>query len=1181
MRNNPNKKQPMKRILLAASLLTMLATGAKAFTPTAFTPGYLAVLQECDGGTNRCLPLGANGTTTLITNYSASDLAASRQNQIFIDQFNPNGVNQTNGSPGFIQVAIPTNGPGAMLVNGNAGTEGGLTLAGDKSVVTFSGYSGDILSITTGGQTAPSNLSYNRGICTVDAFGNYSQVYNGAGWYGVATGKTNPRGVATDGQGNFWGCGNGYGSLYFSTAPGFGQPIQFQNIALTSCSRVINGKLYSSVKSSESVNLYPAGVYSFVDFYNNPVNYPATASFLHLEIPATAPYTTCIGFDISPDNTKAYLADTTYGIQKYVKVGLTWQLAYNLSIPGYFGQTNGIMGNPGSTNVLAGCFSVTVDWSGTNPVVYATTTDSGSDTKSTYYGNRVIRINDTNTLQTGANIVVTTNMNILTTVVRPPTIGGIQLTNIAYKSVTFTPDLRPVVTNNPVGWSAVVGDSPSFSVGAFSSTGNLTYQWLQNGTNLVGQTSPTVTLSPVNLALNNATYQCVVANDYGAVTSSIAILLVFSTPQPPIVQPLPNATNYVGNSVSFTVSVTGTDAKGGYQWYLNGSPLSDGAPGNGETYSGTATAMIQITQLQTNDAGIYSVSVTNISGSTTGAVVNLTTLYAPPIIVQSPSVQTTFVGVPVNNPASAYGSLLSEQWYGAYVSIYTNTTTITVIQTNGVQLSNKTNSTAVALIYNYVTNLLTDGASYSGTATPNLACVNPQLTDSATNFLLSLSSISTPVTKLTTNSSKTIITNTTTTTIAQTMATNYAGYYSIVFTNPAGAVTSSPVALTVLVQPYHSFVFYGTNGSVYKQTFDSLPVNGGGSADSANPNKIQVETNFTVIDLTTGGPNNAYSLANPFDFAYPIIPQGAVGGLGVNNLAGWYGWSQLSPKTGGTYGFGATFGDQSAAGIIDNGQNYYGNGAPLIGVTNRALGLIANTKSGYVAFGVAIINNTASTITNISLSFVGELWRNNPLQEVLGFSYAIDPAGTNSTFTPSVDNSVNNDIASINGNPAYAVAALNVAFPANAATTINDGTQSTNQISLSTNSMAIANWTPGSALWLVWSSQNPIGGAQAVAIDNLIFTTTNNVVPATTVPLSFNPGSFKIIGSGTAAVAQFSFSNPSGLSFSVHATNKLTAPLNTWPVIGQDAESTSPGSYLFTDPNPATNGTMFYILSSP
>jgi len=390
----------------------------------------------------------------------------------------------------------------------------------------------------------------------------------------------------------------------------------------------------------------------------------------------------------------------------------------------------------------------------------------------------------------------------------------------------------------------------------------------------------------------------------------------------------------------------------------------------------------------------------------------------------------------------------------------------------------------------------------------------------------------------------------------------------VVVSNSGGSVTSPPVALTLMVQPAHTFVAYTNMASTYLQNFDSLPVNGGGSADAANPNPIQTETNFTVLDLTTGGPLNVYSLNNPFDFGYPIIQQGTVGGLGLNAMAGWYGWSSAKLQ------FGATYGDQSAGGIIDNGQNYYGPGAVLTGVTNRALGMISTTKSGYVAFGVALINKTSNTITNINLSFLGELWRNNPAQQVVGFSYAIDPLGTNSVFNPGTPD--------VSGSLSLtAVPGLNIAFNTNAVTSILDGTQSTNQVSLSTNSMAIASWTPGSALWLVWESQNPTGGAQAVAIDNLSFSASVAVVNPI-LPININAGSAHITGSGASAAAQFSFTNAPGLSFSILATKHLAAPKASWPVIGTAVESPAgSGQYQFTDPNPATNAARFYLLRQP
>ena len=1168
-----------KTVLRTALGAGLLAGVAHAQTPV-FTPGFLAVLQEGDGGPGRCVPLGA---ISGITSYSASDITGSRQNQLFIDQFDPNGTNQTVPS---VQIAIPTNGPGAMLLNGNAGTEGNLSLAGDKSVVTFAAYQGDILSITTGQQTAPSNLSYDRGIGTVDAFGNYANPYRGGGWYGIATGKTNPRGVATDGANNFWGCGNGYGSLYYNPAITSAGPIQFQNIALTSCSKVINHQLYASVKSSESVNLYPAGVYSFVDFYNNPVPYPESASFLHLEIQAQAPYTTCIGFDINPQSNGAYLADSTYGVQKYIKSGLAWQLAYNLAIPGYNGLTTGILTNANSTNVLSGCFSVTVDWSGTNPIVYATTTDTGN-AGSTYYGNRVIRINDTNTITSGASIIITTNMNILTTVVKPPGTGLNQLTNIVYKSVTFTPDLRPVITSQPSSVTAAVGDNVNFGIGA-TSPYTMTYQWQENGTNLSGQVSSTLALTGVDLSYNGATFDCIVSNTYGGVTSAVATLTVGGL-TPPVLSPMQNLTNYVGNNQTITAAfVSGTDPKGGYQWYLNGALLSDGPTASGSTLSGTATSSLNIVQAGASDAGVYSLSVTNLAGSASNAVAQLYMLYAPPAMIQPPIALTTFLGRNTTNVSAAYGALLNYQWYTS---------------------TNKTSPIATGL------KPLSDNGHYVGTGTPALAILSATNSD----------------------------------------ATNYV----VVVSNPGGSITSAPVALTVVAVPAHSFVAYTNSGQPYFQDFNSLPINGGTSTEGANPVSITYAmTNFAAM-LTNGSyalssmaSSPTYSFDNPVDFGYPVLANGSIGGFGLGKtMSGWYGWAQN------LLWFGATKGDQSQGAILDNGGNYYADGTSLASITNRALGLIATTKSGIVAFGAAFMNNSTNTYSLINLSYLGELWRNNPNQQALQFGYTIDPAGSNSVFQPSQWDSTNGITY---------LTSLNVAFPTTADTEIDDGTQASNQINLATSALAITNWPPHTALWLIWQGQT-LGSAQDVAIDNLSFAagmiapptvivqaaspinqvsatlnalvtpndaattvyfqygtstsygsfTATNSLPTgiTQVPLSFplaglSPKTtyhFMAVASnslgttssadysfttpavvppklgnvvlGTAGL-QFSFTNTPGLSFTTLGTTNVALPLSQWQNLGHPVEGPA-GHFQFIDAQALTNSPLFYIIRQP
>lgn len=62
----------------------------------------------------------------------------------------------------------------------------------------------------------------------------------------------------------------------------------------------------------------------------------------------------------------------------------------------------------------------------------------------------------------------------------------------------------------------------------------------------------------------------------------------------------------------------------------------------------------------------------------------------------------------------------------------------------------------------------------------------------------------------------------------------------------------------------------------------------------------------------------------------------------------------------------------------------------------------------------------------------------------------------------------------------------------------------------------------------------------------------------------------------------FAFTNYTGLSFSVLATNNLAAPRSTWPVNGAAVENPAgSGNYQFSDPNPATNTTRYYLLRQP
>jgi hypothetical protein len=292
--------------------------------------------------------------------------------------------------------------------------------------------------------------------------------------------------------------------------------------------------------------------------------------------------------------------------------------------------------------------------------------------------------------------------------------------------------------------------------------------------------------------------------------------------------------------------------------------------------------------------------------------------------------------------------------------------------------------------------------------------------------------------------------------------------------------------------PPPSFIDYTVAGSVYTQNFDSLPAPGDTSVNAANP--------VTISGIT-------YSLANPFDFAAPLISGGTGGGLGISGLAGWYGFGVLAAK------FGATDGDQTTGGQISFG---------LPGSRNRALGLLSTSSTGGTAFGLKLINGTAVTLSRMDLQFTGEVWRQSDISKTLQFYYFIDPTGTN-TFP---------------GTATAFLPALNVGFPEVAADSGGvavDGTSPVNQTNVSAVAQIITNWTPGAALWLVWQMTDSTGKAQGLGIDNLSFSA-NSPLPA---PLSIQVSGTNLFLCWPAVAGQ---------GYQLEYKDALTAP--AWTPLG-------------------------------
>lgn len=256
-----------------------------------------------------------------------------------------------------------------------------------------------------------------------------------------------------------------------------------------------------------------------------------------------------------------------------------------------------------------------------------------ADNQSRAFGqaNPVLTVSYTGFVNGETNSVLTSQPVVATsaTVASPPgnypiTVSGASAVNYAVTHesgiLTVTGD-GPAITVQPTNVVVVAGSNAAFNVTA-TGTGPLAFQWFFNTTNvLAGATNTTLTLTNV-LLTSAGNYTLMVTNVAGSVTSAVAVLTVLVPPSI-TAQPV-SQTVSVGQSVSFTVTATGT-APLNYQWRKDGTNLN-----------GATSATYNLAGVQTNQAGSYTVVVSNAAGSVTGA---------PPAVLSVNAVSTgTVVG---------------------------------------------------------------------------------------------------------------------------------------------------------------------------------------------------------------------------------------------------------------------------------------------------------------------------------------------------------------------------------------------------------------------------------------------------------------------------------------------------------------------------------------------------------
>ena len=244
--------------------------------------------------------------------------------------------------------------------------------------------------------------------------------------------------------------------------------------------------------------------------------------------------------------------------------------------------------------------------------------------------------------------------------------GGYVFTTNIHFSISAAASLPPVITNQPVSLTNLLGATARFSV-TNGGSAPLKYQWYFNtNTPLLNATNTSLSLTNVQFT-NAGTYSVIITNPAGAATSAPARLTVWQAPvitaPPPAVLAL-----LAGQSAAISVTASGTPAVT-FQWVKDNGSLA-----NGGVYGGALTSTLTLTGVSTGNSGSYSVVITNSAGAVTSSVTAVSIALPPSVIASSPtpgSVQfnaTTVTGLTYVIQAAT--DLTAPVW----VPVYTNNT---------------------------------------------------------------------------------------------------------------------------------------------------------------------------------------------------------------------------------------------------------------------------------------------------------------------------------------------------------------------------------------------------------------------------------------------------------------------------------------------------------------------------
>lgn len=272
----------------------------------------------------------------------------------------------------------------------------------------------------------------------------------------------------------------------------------------------------------------------------------------------------------------------------------------------------------------------------------------------------------------------------------------------------------------------------------------------------------------------------------------------------------------------------------------------------------------------------------------------------------------------------------------------------------------------------------------------------------------------------------------------------------------------------LLASTAHASIMYTVAGSTHSENFDSLP---------NTPPNASVQASRPWVDDTTQTASNTSIPGWYLWHPTAVTPEGGT------NMHQRIRYGNGSSNTGAFYSFGANATTDRALGMVSSGT--LATAVPLP---------TPSPDNGESYFGARFTNGTGAVLTQFTLSFTGEQWRDGgattPNAQSIVFGYKLAAASiqdTGYTGVPALDFT----------SPVLANTASGAAVDGNVA----------GKGALQSSTITGLNWLPNTDLWIRWTDINNSGNDHGLSVDDLTFV-------ATGIP---EPGSLVLAGFGLLA----------------------------------------------------------------